>query len=339
MSISHIKNCSFSSWYPKYKKFSPKATIIPNLPKSFINYLLSDSIILPSSPINNDEWSDWSEDDEDNCKKIKRIDVEGSEDSEDEDDEISNKIIDPTNDFKELHEEIKRVLDIYGSVAPKLNWSAPTDAAWISTSKTTKCTSAADIYLLLKSSSYIVHDLTEAFNGTTSDDENNEPNMPFELVLRKWFDLNPSLEFRCFVKDRKIIGITQRDLNLYEYLNELKSTFQQEIFKFFNDNLKETFKDSSFIFDIYIPRPFTKIFLIDINPFMKKTDGLLFSWDELLNPNLKYEFRLVDEVNKSRFASTEHSENKVPKDVVDASLTGEGIAELAEKWQQMLSVN
>lgn len=32
--------------------------------------------------------------------------------------------------------------------------------------------------------------------------------MKYELVLRRWIDLNPALEFRCFVKNNKLFGKT-----------------------------------------------------------------------------------------------------------------------------------
>lgn len=40
------------------------------------------------------------------------------------------------------------------------------------------------------------------------DDENlkNETVVKYELVLRKWTDMNPANEFRCFVRDNELIG-------------------------------------------------------------------------------------------------------------------------------------
>ena len=40
------------------------------------------------------------------------------------------------------------------------------------------------------------------------DDENlkNDTTVKYELVLRKWQELSPAYEFRCFVKDYKVIG-------------------------------------------------------------------------------------------------------------------------------------
>jgi len=42
-----ILNCSFSSWYAKYHRLSPRARIIKPLPESFLNFLKSDGIVIP----------------------------------------------------------------------------------------------------------------------------------------------------------------------------------------------------------------------------------------------------------------------------------------------------
>jgi hypothetical protein len=52
-----------------------------------------------------------------------------------------------------------------GQVFPKLNWSSPKDATWIATEKNLKCRNYADIFLLLKSSDFVTHDLTCAFDS------------------------------------------------------------------------------------------------------------------------------------------------------------------------------
>lgn len=40
------------------------------------------------------------------------------------------------------------------------------------------------------------------------------------LVMRKFYDFNKSMEFRVFVKQNKVIAISQRDCTtVYEFLN------------------------------------------------------------------------------------------------------------------------
>jgi hypothetical protein len=42
-----ILNCSFSSWYTKYHRLSPRARIIKPLPEEFLTFLKSDGIRIP----------------------------------------------------------------------------------------------------------------------------------------------------------------------------------------------------------------------------------------------------------------------------------------------------
>lgn len=260
-------------------------------------------------------------------------------------------------------------------MAPKLNWSAPKDATWISMKKNSmECSTTNDIYLLLKSSDFIMHDLEHAFDGCAPDSSLTKEGIKYVLVLRKWFKVNPSCEFRCFVRDRRIVGICQRDLNHFAFLFPLREQMRDTILEFFEKTLKKTFPDGNFVFDIYLPEPYDRVRLMDINPWAPRTDPLLFSWLELLTlpvpkpllgipdtgeiPALpvnssdedtqdeeieevewKPEFRLVkkDDPEAYSFASPQYSAHKLPKDVVDASLSGEsGMREFANQWKKML---
>lgn len=125
-----------------------------------------------------------------------------------------------------------------------------------------KCQSPADVYLLLKSSDFISHDLDHAFdhcidtppvvisemesavaaapafdeslvastsrleladddesNQSSSDEEEVAPrkrimrDYDFELVLKKWFDMPKSQEWRCFVRNKELLGTLCFDSN------------------------------------------------------------------------------------------------------------------------------
>lgn len=106
-----------------------------------------------------------------------------------------------------------------GEVFPKLNWSSPKDASWITHNGTLKCTNFNEVCLLLKSSDFVMNDLTNAYKFC---EDNQAPHSSdsFELVLRKWTNnWVPGTEFRCFIKDNKLIGISQRHINTYfDYL-------------------------------------------------------------------------------------------------------------------------
>jgi len=149
------------------------------------------------------------------------------------------------------------------------------------------CRTPADIYLLLKSSDFVTHDLEHAFDGCRdipgprSTPADLAP-IPYHLVLRKHLLMNPSVEFRCFVRRRRLLGICQRDLNHYDFLHRMRDALRERIEDFFEQKLRHTFPDDSYAFDVYIPPPHTRVWLIDVNPWAPRTDPLLFSWLELL---------------------------------------------------------
>ena len=182
---------------------------------------------------------------------------------------------------------------------PKLNWSAPKDATWISATNSMACTTPNDVYLLLKSSDFITHDLDQVFDNCDgeSEDESEVANedeesskdsslsrIPYHLVLRKTIPaFNPALEIRCFVRSRHVLCMCQRDLNHFDFLPRLIPKLRSLIQDFFDKNLKRSFPDENCVFDAYIPPPHDRVWLIDINPWAQRTDPLLFSWMEILN--------------------------------------------------------
>ncbi|KAH8803100.1 D123-domain-containing protein [Xylogone sp. PMI_703] len=356
----HILHCSYEYWHQRYRSRAIKSRIIPLSPE-FLSYLREDGIVLPSeaTPSQPDTYNDTS--------------TSTGWDSEPQPE--------PQHAFPEIHQKIKDAIkELGGLVAPKLNWSAPKDATWISMKKNSmECSTPSDIYLLLKSSDFITHDLEHAFDDT-ADGTLTKDDIQYVLVLRKWFKVNPSCEFRCFVRDRQIIGICQRDLNHFDFLFPFIPTHISTIQSFFTEStLKDTFPEPNFVFDIYLPEPYDKVRLMDINPWAPRTDPLLFSWLELLTmsvprpllgiPDSKPpekptntssdedtedsentdfpeeeiwtpELRLVkkDDPEAYSFASPQYSAHKLPKDVVDASLSGEsGMRDFAAQWQKMIN--
>ncbi|KYK61419.1 cell division cycle protein 123 [Drechmeria coniospora] len=377
----HIQNCSYDSWFPQYRTSCLKSRIIP-LPHSVVSYLQEDGIILADE---DDDRKDGVVEPEEEVWQASGATVtggqvpDGSDDEEDGDDgeDAGNKVsrLPPNQRFPETHKLIKETIaELGGAVAPKLNWSSPKDAKWISPHQNTlKCTTPNDIYLILKSSSFISHDLVHAFDDCTPE----PPLRPFApvLVLRPFFVPHVALEFRCFVKHRALVGITQRDLNYYQFLHGLRAAICTKICRFFGEKLRLTFPDACFTFDVYIPENslvddgLGKVRLMDINPWAPKTDTLLFSWQELLETEVDAplfgsaasqdpdepasadevdtedggfehgpELRLVehDDPAAFNFSTPQYSAHKLPKEVVDASMAGDGgLRAFAQQWKDV----
>ncbi|KAL3852393.1 hypothetical protein ACJMK2_016044 [Sinanodonta woodiana] len=314
MKVENVLNCSFSSWYSVFKDVTTKSLVIP-LPQEFLEYLHSDGLVLPEQSV---AASSNENADEDNI-----IGEEIDWSTED----ISTPVAEPPK-FPEFENLVKKsIKKLGGCVFPKLNWSAPRDAAWISFDKTLKCICPNDIYLLLKSSDFITRDITQPF-ALCEDDENykNDVQVKYELVLRKWREFNPSNEFRCFVKNGSLIGICQRHHTMYcSFIGQHKDEIVTDIQAFFLHVIQGNFSDKSYVFDVY-RRDQGKVLLIDFNPFGEVTDGLLFSWEELLgNERLNGEqevpaFRYIEK--SSGVQPNPYTTYAMPRDFVDLA-TGE----------------
>lgn len=384
----HIQNCSYDSWFPKYRSSCIKSRIIPLSPP-FVSYLLEDGIVLAddegdSDAVDDEEWHTNSSTSVARAPRDDKMSFSDEEKDEEEDEEEAAAAqIPPNKRFPETHGLIKETIaQLGGAVVPKLNWSSPKDAKWISRHQNTlKCTSPSDIYLLLKSSSFVSHDLVHAFDDCAP----APPSRPLApvLVLRPYFNPHAALEFRCFVRHRSLIGISQRDLNYYPFLSGLRRQITAKIESFFRTTLRHTFPDDSFTFDVYIPEVSSeddglgRVRLMDINPWAPRTDSLLFTWQELLNtevtsplygfappeagtsasgdesltdetddetrtedglPGVKTELRLVEKDDPAayNFSTPQYSAHKLPKEVVDASLSGEGgLREFALQWREI----
>ncbi|KAI5957414.1 CDC123 [Candida margitis] len=320
VTVDEILKCSFSNWCGLFNDNLYPYRVINPLPPSFIDYLLSDGIKLATSQntlqqTSDNEYSDWEEDDVDESEPVHLK-------------------------FIDLHDQInKYVGELGGKVIPKLNWSTPKDASWLMPGNTIRSIEANDIYLLLKSSDHIIDDLLYPFSEVGNA---KEVKVSYELVLKKWVDINPALEFRVFVNEGKILGISQRDLNYYDFLKDLESELNSRISSFVYDEVTPKFTKlglGKFILDVYVPRPFNKVCIVDVNPFQRKSDSLLFTWNELLirHPEADddYDFRLINETNLGAFAKKQHSESQVPIDVVGAANDTEALINLAREWDKL----
>lgn len=361
-----ILNCSVDSWYRKYRQHCMHSVILP-LPNSILEYLGESGIILADDTkcANEEDDEEWTAPITTNTSPLHEY--------EDSDSDELLETTPPNHRFPEFHQRLKDVIaELGGAVFPKLNWSAPQDATHMMTEKTMRCIQPNDIYLLLKSSNLITHDLDHAFDGC-QDKATSSANFTPILTLRPWLNIKPSLEFRCFVKQRTLIGISQRDRNHYSWLSAMRPVIAAKVEDFFERVMRTSFPDSSFVFDVYIPEDSTfrhnlgAVQLIDINPWAPKTGSLLFSWNELLTmevPGMLLgdisvasseddstttdddcedvvdfvpEMRIVEKGANPEMMTTEFSAHKLPLEVVEAGRDGpRGMAHFMGQWQQMI---
>ncbi|KAF8512097.1 D123-domain-containing protein [Hysterangium stoloniferum] len=346
ISRSYIENFQYSFWYKQFSHVSPKSTVIRPLDDSFRSYLEANGVIIPEGSEDIPVYSTLSD----------------HESSEDEGKQASNSRTERYS-FPQLDEQIRDAIKRYGAVFPKLNWTSPKDAAWVLPSL--KCTAPADVYLSLKSSDFVSHDLDAslAFEGCkeniSSPTYYPTPHV-LELVLKKWYPIDRGREFRCFVRSEILLAISQRDPNYYPSLNELgtKENILQSITRFWVQHIRGKFPGGSdYVFDIYLTRDLSSGHILDFNPYHQKTDSLLFTYDELyqllesatvcmasatseslVNPPAI--FRIIDSHSHPNATGSvpSNQHNSVPFDALQVS-TGNDIATFARLWEERLKQN
>ncbi|KAJ6584919.1 cytoplasmic protein [Mycena capillaripes] len=325
---SDILKFQFSSWYPIFSSISIKSTVIRPLSQEFVDYLHSDGVFVPEGSDDLPAETTLSDDE----------DSEG-EGEEGEEDEVRRFA------FPELDSQIRECIKTYGAVFPKLNFSSPKDASWIlPQSSPLKCTSPADVYMLLKSSDFINHDLTadSVFEGCSP--STASPSYELELVLRKWYPVDRSRELRCFVRQSKLLGLSQRDTNYYDFLNEKRTRLGivSSVRDFWEKNIKTKWDGpQDYTFDFLLTRDLLRGHVLDFNPYAPRTDPLLFTYDDLhalslsSDPDTTLELRVID--SRAHPAATSnapaHQHNMIPFEALSLS-SGRDIEEFADAWKE-----
>ncbi|XP_076941058.1 uncharacterized protein LOC143610467 [Bidens hawaiensis] len=316
MKEEEVNTCQIQEWYPKFKSTTIK-TVIHELPEPFINYLLDDSgpFVLPLSISDTDALPN----------RIHRPKEEEDYTILSSDDESEQQPPPPPPSFPDLESKVNESIQtLGGAVFPKLNWSSPKDSAWISPNASLKCTSFSELTLLLKSSDSLVHDLCHAYDSCT--DCNTRRPSRFFLALRKWYPtLHPEMEFRVFIRNRVLVGISQREVTgFYPVLMEKKPVLELLIKDFYTKKVSDVFESESYTFDVYV-RTDDEVKLIDFNPWCEVTLPLLFTWAELESEGLgEPELRIVE----SQCGVRPGLKTAVPYDYLDTS-EGSG-------WDQFL---
>lgn len=185
-------------------------------------------------------------------------------------------------EFPKLLETMKEAIEKLGGVVfPKLGWSSPRDADW-QFGNSMKCRTPGEIVLLLKSSDFAAHDLLAAY-ALCEDADSPRPSN-HELVLRRWNDLSPASEFRCFIKESRLVAVSQRQHKQhFKHIAAEKDRICEEIVQFVNSVVIGKFPSQSYVVDLYRSIETRQGFLIvDFNPFCTTTtESLLFDWSEI----------------------------------------------------------
>lgn len=182
---TELAACSFKNWYKLFKKISITSKCL-SIPSNVKDYLLDDIIILP--------------------KECETISYSNNDDDDYYDDDDTEDIEQP--EFSNFSALITNVItEFNGSIFLKTNWHCPKDAFWITAGQTLQCKDITDVYQLLKASMICRSDIE--FHGLSlqiQNDVNHLYDTNQYLIMKKYININPCTEFRCFVRNHQLIG-------------------------------------------------------------------------------------------------------------------------------------
>lgn len=106
------------------------------------------------------------------------------------------------------------------------------------------------------------------------------------VFARRWFEIPAWAEFRCFMKGRELVGVSQYDCRnlgrcpeIAERAGEIKAVIEE-----FSERVGAAAHLADFVFDVFLNVPEAGrdralgVTLLELNPFLPATDACLFSW-------------------------------------------------------------
>lgn len=248
-------------------------------------------------------------------------------------DENSKKLISPN-----IQEAISEALSKHEYVFVKLNNKSATDASFMVTQL--KCFTIDEIIMIIKGSQRIMDNF---------DYENDSNNV---LILKEWYKIDHRNEFRCFVVNNQLKGISQRYLDLYEnYEEDEIKHIKTRIIDFINNDIgeglrslvkktKEENKEIYIIFDLVYLQKKDKIKIIDVEidkeniaQNLKEDDDddesnpedklkLYNSWDELkkVEKDEDIELRYINSEEDERIVKPSENVNQFPLELFETDI-------------------
>jgi len=191
--------------------------------------------------------------------------------------------------YREIHKALgkfpKGAFIRLGSRSPKDSWWAHKNGFCIK--------NVAQAKLLLQDSS---ERLSDDLHMALQNDY--EPH----LFVREWLDFKPWQEFRCFVKGRRLIGVSQYNYGGEVHFPEVKKyadTIKWAIQHFHSKFFLKAIHLKDVVFDVVVfvkergDEREVQVKLLEINPFGEWTDPCLFDWRK--KDEWKEEFRYTEE--------------------------------------------
>jgi hypothetical protein len=129
------------------------------------------------------------------------------------------------------------------------------------------------------------------------------------IWLRQWVEIEPWSEFRCLIKDRHLVGISQYDYRTHhDQVDRHAESFAHWIRQWIEQTFMPVSHLDSVVADVYvrmrshkselgpIEREF-QVKLLEINPYCAMTDPCLFDWKN--DPDRTFRWRGADKSVKA----------------------------------------
>jgi hypothetical protein len=294
----HTNEFAVERWIDLIRPQAIKARII-ELPPAFRVYLDEDGVLLPRGTERRPMRDNLSDDED-----LHEIDM-------DEQEACSSV------DLGDLDERIMAVMEeLGGEVFVKLDNLAPTDAAWIINGL--KCRSVEDIYTLLKASERI-----QSNNESDSVANPSSSAVPLKLIIKKWANLHPAMEFRCFIHEGCILGICQRECSsYYDFLDGDGESICCTINDIFTKKLQQPLGIlyHRYSLDVYVDKK-KRVWVLDVGSFGPPCHPLLFTWEELdelaseAGPDYQCDYRFIPSRTEGR--PNPHTAGGGPQEALD----------------------
>lgn len=106
------------------------------------------------------------------------------------------------------------------------------------------------------------------------------------IFVREWYEIEAWAEFRCFMKRRELVGISQYDCKNFGHSAEIAANAEriQATIESFFVQLRAASHLDDVVFDVFLDRrqdisaDNLKVKLLELNPFLPQTDACLFDW-------------------------------------------------------------
>ena len=200
------------------------------------------------------------------------------------------------------------------------------------------------------------HDLRNAYDHCVSskDEAMRRP----VLVLRKWFDFSPSMEFRCFVDDNELVAACQRYCGVhYPFLSSKREELASIIDSFFEKYVRRVFSLDRYTIDVYVDKK-GRAWIVDFAPLARGPQSAdappphaLLSWKQLESlcgvdssaadrddddDDVFRELRIVESTEEVDSQRTKVlGMHRVPIEIATGELNSSNIADYLEKLQKL----